>query len=77
MFPCAKFRKTKGAVKIHLLLDHDSYLPSFVNITTGGVHDVTVARQLNIAPESIVAIDRAYNDTSCFRVGLMTMFISS
>ena len=66
MFPWAKFRRTKGAVKLHLLLDHDGYLPSFVNITTGGVHDVTVARQLNIAPESIVAMDRAYNDYKLF-----------
>ena len=66
LFPWAKFRRTKGAVKLHLLLDHDGYLPSFVHITTGGTHDVTVARNLNIAPESIVAMDRAYNDYKLF-----------
>ena len=66
LFPWAKFRRTKGAVKLHLLLDHDGYLPSFVHITTGGTHDVTVARHLNIAPESIVAMDRAYNDYRLF-----------
>lgn len=66
MFPWAKFRRTKGAVKLHLLLDHDGYLPSFVHITTGKTHDVTVAKHLNIAPESIVAMDRAYNDYKLF-----------
>lgn len=66
LFPWAKFRRTKGAVKLHLLLDHDGYLPSFVHITTGGTHDVTVARHLNIAPQSIVAMDRAYNDYRLF-----------
>lgn len=69
MFPWAEFRQTKSAVKLHLLLDHDGYLPSFVHITTGKTHDVTVARHLNIAPESIVAMDRAYNDYNCFLTG--------
>ncbi|WP_343052834.1 hypothetical protein [Desulfoluna butyratoxydans] len=64
MFPWAKFRRTKGAVKLHLLLDNDGYLPSFVYITTGGTHDANVAANLNIAPESIVAMDRAYNNCS-------------
>jgi len=66
LFPWAKFRRTKRAVKLHLLLDHDGSLPSFVHITTGGTHDVTVARHLNIASESIVAMDRAYNDYRLF-----------
>jgi len=66
MFPWAKYRRTKGAVKLHLLLDHDGYLPSFVHITTGGKHDITIARQLSIAPGSIVAMDRAYNDYKLF-----------
>ena len=64
LFRWAKLRRTKGAVKPHLLLDH--YLPSFVNITTGGTHDVTIARNLNIAQESIVAMDRAYDDYKLF-----------
>ncbi|VFQ46149.1 DUF4372 domain-containing protein [Desulfoluna butyratoxydans] len=45
LFPWAKFRRTKGAVKLHLFLDHDGYLPSFVHITTGDTHDVTVASE--------------------------------
>lgn len=46
-------------------MGHDGYLPSFVTIT-GGTHDVTVARNLNIAPELIMAMDRAYYDYKLF-----------
>ena len=62
LFPWAKFRQTKGAVKLHLLLDHDGYLPIFAHISEGKTHDVTVARQLVLPPGSILAIDRGYND---------------
>jgi hypothetical protein len=44
MYDWAKFRTTKGAIKRHLRLDHDGYLPGFGVITTGKVHDVTVAK---------------------------------
>ncbi|WP_180147285.1 transposase [Desulfoluna butyratoxydans] len=66
LFTWAKFRKTKGAVKLHLLLNHDGYLQSFVHITSGSTHDVTLARNLNIASESIVAMDQAYIDYKLF-----------
>jgi len=66
LFPWAKFRRTKGAVKLHLLLDHDGYLPSYVYISNGKKHDVTVARGIPLAPESIVAMDRGYNDYRLF-----------
>lgn len=46
LFDWAKFRRTKGAVKLHLLLDHDGYLPSFAVITTGKTSDIKVARRL-------------------------------
>ena len=62
LFPWAKFRRTKGAVKLHMLLDHDGYLPDFVYISNGNRHDVTVARQLKLAAGSIIAMDRGYND---------------
>jgi hypothetical protein len=62
LFPWAKFRRTKGAVKLHLLLDHDGYLPAFVLITDGKKHEVTVARKLALAPGSIIVMDRGYND---------------
>lgn len=66
LFPWAKFRRTKGAVKLHLLLDHDGYLPSFACISEGKSHDVTVARRVPLAPGSIVAMDRGYNDYALF-----------
>ena len=46
VFDWAKFRRTKGAIKLHLLLDHDGYLPCFGVITEGKVHDVKVAWSL-------------------------------
>lgn len=66
LFPWAKFRRTKGAVKLHLLLDHDGYLPTFAYISNGKKHDVTVARKVPLAPGSIVAMDRGYNDYKLF-----------
>jgi hypothetical protein len=66
LFPWAKFRRTKGAVKLHLLLDHDGYLPTYACISNGKKHDVTVARKVPLAPGSIVAMDRGYNDYALF-----------
>ena len=66
LFPWAEFRRTKGAVKLHLLLDHDGYLPTFALITEGKRHDVKVAKHLSLAPGSIVAMDRGYNDYALF-----------
>ena len=65
-FPWAKFRRTKGAVKLHLLLDHDGYMPTYAYISNGKKHDVTVARKVPLAPGSIVAMDRRYNDCTLF-----------
>jgi hypothetical protein len=62
LFPWAKFRRTKGAVKLHMLLDHDGYLPSFAHITHGKKADVRIARLLSLPPGSIIAMDRGYND---------------
>ncbi len=64
VFPWAKFRKTKGAIKMHYLYDHSGALPSFVTITDGKKHDVTVAKETGfpLSPDSIVSIDRAYID---------------
>jgi hypothetical protein len=66
MFDWAKFRRTKGAIKLHLLLDHDGYLPSFAIITEGNVSDVRVARQFHFDPGAIVVDDRGYNDYALF-----------
>jgi hypothetical protein len=66
MFDWAKFRRTKGAIKLHLLLDHDGYLPSFAVITTGKISDITVARRLRFDPGTILVIDRGYIDYEWF-----------
>jgi hypothetical protein len=65
-FDWAQFRRTKGAVKLHLLLDHEGYLPSFAVVTEGKQHEVRVARQLDFAPGTILAIDRGYTDYEWF-----------
>jgi len=66
MFDWARFRRTKGAIKLHLLLDHDGYLPSFAIITEGRVSDIEVARRFQFAPDTIVVDDRGYNDYELF-----------
>ena len=66
MYDWAKFRRTKGAVKLHLVLDHDGYLPCFGIITDGKVADVKAAHQMHLAPDTIVVDDRGYNDYRLF-----------
>jgi uncharacterized protein DUF4372/DDE family transposase len=66
LFDWAKFRRTKGAVKLHLLLDHDGYLPSVAVITEGKRHDVRVARTLRFDPGTILVMDRGYVDYAWF-----------
>lgn len=66
MYDWAKFRRTKGAVKLHLVLDHDGYLPCFGLITDGKVADVKAAHQIHFAPDTIVVDDRGYNDYRLF-----------
>jgi hypothetical protein len=66
LFNWAHFRRTKGAVKLHLLLDHDGYLPSFAVVTDGKTSDIKVARQLRFEPGTIVVMDRGYIDYEWF-----------
>jgi hypothetical protein len=66
LFDWAKFRQTKGAVKLHLLLDHEGYLPVFADLTAGKVHEVNIARGLSFPKGSIVVIDRGYTDYELF-----------
>ena len=66
MFDWAHFCRTKGAIKLHLLLDHDGYLPSFAIITEGKVADIKVARQFQFDSGTIVVDDRGYNDYALF-----------
>ena len=67
LFDWADFRQTKGAVKLHLLLDHDGYLPTFAQITEGNVHEVKIAQKLHFPTGSIVVVDRGLTDFSLFR----------
>jgi len=62
LFDWAHFRRTKGAIKLHLLLDHDGYLPAFAVITEGKRADVKVVPQFRFAPGTIVVEDRGYMD---------------
>jgi hypothetical protein len=66
LFDWARFRRTKGAVKLHLLLDHDGYLPCFAVITEGRRHEVKVAQTLTFPPGAILVIDRGYTDYRWF-----------
>jgi hypothetical protein len=62
LFPWARFRKTKGAVKMHTLLDLRGNIPSFVAITDGKVHDVNILDALIPEPGAIYVMDKAYLD---------------
>jgi IS4 transposase len=62
LFPWAKFRTTKGAVKLHAMIDLKGNLPAFATITDGKVHDVKAAPLVPIEPEGIYVVDRAYVD---------------
>jgi hypothetical protein len=62
LFPWAHFRKTKGAVKMHTLLNVRGAIPTFVAISTGKLSDVNVLDVVPLDAEAIVAMDRAYLD---------------
>lgn len=62
LFPWAKFRRRKGAVKLHTLLDLRGSIPSFVHISHGKMHDVIVLDQLPIEPGAFYVMDRGYVD---------------
>lgn len=78
VFDWARFKRTKGAIKLHLLLDHDGHLPRYAVITDGKTSDIEVARRLELPPGSIVVFDRGYNDylwfteLTLFDVGFVT-----
>lgn len=66
MFDWAKYRTRKGAIKLHLLLDHDGYLPTFAVVTEGKRSELEVARSLRLEPGTILVVDRGYNDYRWF-----------
>jgi hypothetical protein len=66
LFPWAKFRRAKGGVKAHVLLDHDDYLPAYVLLTEAKRSDVKLADSFALNPGSIVTMDRGYTDYALF-----------
>lgn len=66
MFDWARYRQGKGAVKLHMLLDHDGYLPVFARITQGRENDLKTLQNLHFGAGTIVVFDRAYNDYHLF-----------
>ena len=66
LFDWAQFQRAKGAVKLHLVLDHDGYLPSFCVVTDGKTPDLAPARKMSFAPGTIVVFDRGYTDYQWF-----------
>ena len=62
LFPWARFRRTKAAVKLHTLLDLRGTIPTFVAITDGKVADVTLLDALVIEPGAFYVFDRGYTD---------------
>ena len=62
LFPWAKFRKTKGAIKLHAMIDLRGNIPAFLTITDGKVHDIKAAPMVTIEPEGIYVVDKGYVD---------------
>ena len=66
LFPWAKFRRAKGGVKAHVVLDHDDYMPQYVVLTEARRSDLSVAHDLVFNAETIVVVDRGYTDYALF-----------
>lgn len=62
VFDWATYRKQKGAVKLHTLLDYDGLMPSYLFMTKGSQSDVKHAQYMNMPPNSVIVADRAYED---------------
>ena len=62
LFDWAKYRTAKGAIKLHTVLDYDSCLPVYINMSDGKVHDLNPAKDINFKKGSVVVMDKAYSD---------------
>jgi transposase len=62
LFPWAKFRKHKAAVKMHTLLDLHGNIPTFIRVTSGDVHDVNILDEIMPEPGAFYVMDRGYID---------------
>ena len=61
-FPWATYRQKKGAIKLHVGLDIDGYLPEFIDVTEGKKHEMTWARMLQLPKGSLAVFDRGFTD---------------
>lgn len=66
LFDWAAYKRTKGAIKLHLLLDHQGYLPQFAVLTPGKTQEIEVARRLRFQPGTFLVFDRGYVDYAWF-----------
>ncbi len=66
-FPWADFRAKRGGMKLHVVLDHEGYLPAFVRVTKARLHDSKMAKMLKLPKGSIAVFDKAYVNYSWFR----------
>jgi hypothetical protein len=66
-FDWARYRRAKGAVKLHRILDHDGYLPSYAVMTDGKTADITAAKRMTFAPDTMLVFDRGYADHNRWR----------
>jgi hypothetical protein len=64
LFDWAKYKSTKGAIKLHTLLDYDTCLPAFVLMTDGKDNDGSIAHMIPLPKDSVVVADRGYQDFS-------------
>ena len=62
MFDWAQYKRSKGAVKLHLVLDHDGYLPQYGVISDGKEADISAAKKMSFAPGTMLVFDRGYAD---------------
>ncbi len=68
LFDWAKYKTTKGAIKMHTLLDYDGNLPTYVNISDGKTADNKGAYDIPLVKQSVIVADRFYNDFSLLNV---------
>jgi hypothetical protein len=62
LFDWAHYKRAKGAVKLHMVLDHDGYLPGYAVVTDGRTADITAAKSMKFAPDTMLVFDRGYAD---------------
>lgn len=65
-FDWASYQREKGAAKLHLVLDHDGYLPSFAVLKEGKSSDLSTAREMHFTPGTILVFDRGYQSYKWF-----------